>query len=80
MGSEGADSGLAQSECQECICRRHLMRKASPPQQSLMKDRVIACPDCLLMVENGCIRLIQGGAEMKYLFSGKNVREGIIIG
>jgi hypothetical protein len=45
-----------------------------------MKDRVIACPDCLLMVENGCIRLIQGGAEMKYLFSGKNVREGIIIG
>lgn len=32
-----------------------------PPQQFLMRETALACPNCLLVVENGCLPFTQGG-------------------
>lgn len=41
-----------------------------------MIERVLAYPNCLFVVENGCIPGTQGGPEVKYLLQEGKSRKG----
>jgi hypothetical protein len=56
-----------------------LYAEGFPPWHFLMRETVLACPNCLLAMENGCIKRTQGGPEIKSLLQEEMSWKGSLL-
>jgi hypothetical protein len=56
------------------------VRAALPPRRSLMKEMILACPNCFIHGGCECICLTRAKPGIKYFFAGRDVQEGKLTG